>query len=157
MSHDIESQLGFLARDITYDTVKPYSLRFTPPDSSPRHNLHIEEKKVTIHDARLIRPTIQENGFTFTSFPTEMRYIDFNEHGKIENVYASELETHLKSLFQARHVRVIDYVVRDFISHSCPSPKFIERARFDGVTLTSLSQWERSIKINNQQRWYILV
>ena len=112
MSFSVESELGFLARDITYETVKPYSLRFTPPDSSPRNNLYIEKKKVTIHDARPLHPTIEENGFSFTSFPTKMSYTDFNEHAKIESVYAPELQTHLKSLFQASHVRVIDYVVR---------------------------------------------
>jgi len=112
MSSHLESELGFLSRDTKFDVIKPYSLRFTPPDDFPRHNLSIAKVKVTIHDARLLKPTIEDNGFTITSFPTEMGYIDFNEHTKIEGVYAQELEGHLKTIFEAPHVRIIDYAVR---------------------------------------------
>jgi hypothetical protein len=108
----LQSKLGFLARDDMYNTVKPYSLRFEPSDGSRRHNLQTEEKPVTIHDARLLNPSLGENGFMLTSIPTEMGYADFRDHGKIERVYAPELQAHLKKLFGARHVRVIDYVVR---------------------------------------------
>lgn len=37
---------------------------------------------------------------------------DFEVHAKIEDIYAVELEAHLRDLFQAQHVRVIDYAVR---------------------------------------------
>ncbi|KAK3328634.1 hypothetical protein B0T19DRAFT_385213 [Cercophora scortea] len=114
MSQDrsITSELGFLARHAMYKTVKPYSLRFTPPESLPRQNLEIEKKEVTIHDARSLNPTLDVHGFTLTRIPTRMRYEDFRDHDKIETVYANELQSHLKNLLQAPHVRVIDYVVR---------------------------------------------
>jgi hypothetical protein len=118
MSHDLESELGFLTRDTKFDTVKPYSLRFAPPDESPRHNINTEKLKVTIHDARPLKPTIEDNGFTLTCFPTDMMYMDFTEHAKIEGVYVRELQAHLKSLFGAQHVRIIDYVVRPFLDES---------------------------------------
>ncbi len=108
---DVESTLGFLARNKMYDTVKPYSLRFDPPDDSPRHNLRTEERPVLIHDARPLKPALDEHGFALTTFPTKMSYTDYADHRKIEDVYARELQTHLKQLFEARHVRVIDYVV----------------------------------------------
>ena len=116
MCHALEGELGFLARDNIYDTIKPYSLRFEPPDASPRHNLHIEKHRVNINDARLIYPTIERNGFTLTSVPTTMSYKDFNDHSKIQDVYAPELQNHLKNMLQARHVRVIDYVVSSVLA-----------------------------------------
>ncbi|KAK1240219.1 hypothetical protein MKX08_007661 [Trichoderma sp. CBMAI-0020] len=66
----------------------------------------------TIHDARPLNPTIEENGFTLTSFPTEMSYQDYADREKISTIYAPELEKHLRDLFQAPHVKVIDYAVR---------------------------------------------
>lgn len=116
MSHDVESELGFLARCEIYESVKPYSLRFDPPDSCPRQNIQIETKKVTIHDARGLQPTIAEHGFTLTSFPTKMKYQDLQEHSKIVGTYATELKNHLGLSFGAPHVRVIDYAVKDLHS-----------------------------------------
>ncbi|KAJ4142057.1 hypothetical protein NW754_014847 [Fusarium falciforme] len=109
---EIKGSLNFLAREPLYDTIKPYSLRFDPPDSTPRHNLVLEPKEITIRDARPLNPTIEQHGFTLTSFPTKMDRRDFEDHVKIERVYAAELEAHLRNLFQAQHVRVIDYAVR---------------------------------------------
>lgn len=111
MAHTLESELGFLCRHDIYDTEKPYSCRFEP-DDFPRHNLHTETKKVAIYDARQLNPTVEENGFELTYIPTKMCCDDFYSHDKIESVYALELQAHLKTLFQARHVRVIDYAVR---------------------------------------------
>lgn len=156
MPYDVESELGFLARDALYDTVKPYSLRFTPPDGSPRHNLQSELTKVTIRDARPLNPTIEKHGFTLTRVPTKMRNDDFREHDKIERVYAPELQAHLKSLFQARHVRVIDYVVRALQVHIRGRGLTLSN-RFDAATPTSPSRRERITTASNLPRWYILV
>ncbi|UPK95003.1 hypothetical protein LCI18_005938 [Fusarium solani-melongenae] len=109
---EIKGSMNFLAREPLYDTIKPYSLRFDPPDSTPRHNLVLEPKEITIRNARLLNPTIEQHGFTLTSFPTKMDRHDFEDLAKIEMVYAAELEAHLKNLFQAQHVRVIDYAIR---------------------------------------------
>lgn len=111
MSRDIRSELGFLKKDVLYDTVKPYSCRYTPQNGTTRHNLTVEMIDVTIHDARPLKPTIEENGFTLTSFATEMTYQDYADREKISTVYAPELEKHLRALFQAPHVKVIDYAV----------------------------------------------
>ncbi|KAL6895045.1 hypothetical protein GGI43DRAFT_424493 [Trichoderma evansii] len=112
MSRDIESQLGFVKKDVLYETVKPYSCRYTPQDDIPRHNLTVEMRDVTIHDARPLNPTIEKTGFTLTTFPTEMKYQDYTDREKIFTIYAPELEKHLRALFQAPHVKVIDYAVR---------------------------------------------
>ncbi|KAI1425308.1 hypothetical protein F5Y12DRAFT_796024 [Xylaria sp. FL1777] len=112
MCDAVNSQLGFLARDAIYDTIKPYSLRFTPPDSSPRHNLKISMVPVRILDARPLNPTLEKHGFTLTRIPTSLVCSDFSDHTKIESIYATELQTHLKRIFHARHVRVVDYAVR---------------------------------------------
>lgn len=112
MSRDIRSELGFLKKDVFYDTVKPYSCRYTPPDGTPRHNLMVEMMDVTIHDARPLNPTLEGNGFTLSSFPTEMTYRDYADGEKVSTIYAPELEKHLRNLFQVPHVKVIDYAVR---------------------------------------------
>jgi len=108
----LQSELGFLKRSERYDAIKPYSLRFTPPDGSPRHNLDTVKTQVVIHDARSLNPTLAVNGFAMTHVPTEMKYSDFMNDDAIAKVYAAELQSHLKKLFDARHVRVIDYAVR---------------------------------------------
>ncbi|UKZ69037.1 uncharacterized protein TrAtP1_010050 [Trichoderma atroviride] len=112
MSNNVRSQLGFLKRDELYDSIRPYSCRYTPHDGTPRHNLTVEMVDITIHDARPLDPTIDEMGFTLTSYPTEMAYGDYNDSEKISNIYVPELEEHLRTLFQAPHVKVIDYAVR---------------------------------------------
>lgn len=111
MSRDIRSQLGFLKKDVLYETARPYSCRYTPHDGTRRDNLTVEMMDVTIHDARPLNLTIEENGFTLASFPTEMTYQDYADGEKISNIYAPELEKHLRHLFQAPHVKVIDYAV----------------------------------------------
>ena len=110
--HAVQSTLGFLARNDMYSTIKPYSLRFEPPDESPRDNLQTEERPVMIHDARPEKPTLDEHGFALTTISTKMSYPDYSEDEKIQGIYARELEAHLKNLLGARHVRVIDYAVR---------------------------------------------
>ncbi|KAK5995287.1 hypothetical protein PT974_03688 [Cladobotryum mycophilum] len=112
MSRDIRSELGFLNRDELYEAIKPYSLRFTPQDGSPRHNLMVEMRDVAIYDARSLHPSMEKNGFALTSFPTKMAYKDFDDEDKISAIYALELKEHLQTLFRARHVKVIDYAVR---------------------------------------------
>ncbi|KAF4992470.1 hypothetical protein FGRMN_7141 [Fusarium graminum] len=100
------------APDHIYDEVKPYSLRYQPLDDFPRHNLQIEKRRVTIKDARSISPTLDENGFMLTSFPSDMNYEDFYSQERIESTYARELEKHMKAYFGANRVKVIDYNVR---------------------------------------------
>lgn len=129
MSQAVQSTLGFLSRDAMYSTIKPYSLRFEPPDESPRHNLRTEERPVTIHDARPEKPTLDEHGFSLTTVPTKMSYTDYGDDEKIQGIYARKLQAHLKDLLAARHVRVIDYVVRQILLHSLPATSSHWQAR----------------------------
>ncbi|KAG8667967.1 hypothetical protein FPOAC1_012809 [Fusarium poae] len=112
MARTVNGELTFLQRHDMYDTVKPYSLRYDPPDDIPRHNLQTEKKEVQIHDARGINPSLEVNGFMLTSVSTTMKYDDFRDEKLIETVYAKELEGHIKNLFGASVVKVIDYNVR---------------------------------------------
>ncbi|KAL4939104.1 hypothetical protein BDV06DRAFT_225336 [Aspergillus oleicola] len=114
MSRDIESEIGFLARDFVYQTVKPYSLRFDPDgaDDLPRNNHKREKRNVTIKDARPLNPSIDVNGFCITRLSSSLSYEDYEDSSKIENIYVRELADSLKVFFNARHVRIIDYLVR---------------------------------------------
>ncbi len=162
-----ESQLGFLARDKVYESVKPYSLRFDPPDESPRNNIHTEEKVVIIQDARLLKPTLRINGFTLTSFPTELQYDDFRDHDKIERMYAPELQSHLRKLLGARHVRVIDYVVRrrhpsfpistgeQYESQQPAAAAHVDFSHEEGIRMLETLYGDRAREIL-QHRWQII-
>jgi len=117
MAHDIESELCFLSRDPLYETEKPYSLRFDPLDDIPRHNLKIDYRRVPIADARALNGTVERNGFTLTTIPTKMKYGDFETPKAIETTYALEVQNYLKTMFGARHARIIDYNV-SWVSNS---------------------------------------
>ncbi|KAL6691220.1 hypothetical protein J3F84DRAFT_397749 [Trichoderma pleuroticola] len=167
MARDVKSNLGFLKRDDLYNAVKPYSCRFAPTDGLPRHNLIIETRDVVIHDARPLNPSIQENGFTLASFPTDMSYEDFTNHDKISKIYAPELEDHLKQLLQARHVKVFDYAVRrrhpDFpistgTEYSNQQPArlvHLDFSREEGIRMLRTLYGEGAEEIL-QQRWQII-
>ncbi|KAL4787534.1 hypothetical protein BJX76DRAFT_354023 [Aspergillus varians] len=112
MSNDIQGEIGFLARDPVYETVKPYNLRFAPPDDLPRNNLQREKRRVTIKDARDMDVSIDVNGFCLVRLSTSMTYSDFNHPSQIEGTYARKLAANLEPIFNTRHVRVMDYLVR---------------------------------------------
>lgn len=119
----VHTEVGFLSRSPTYQTVKPYSLRYDPNDDSPRDNVEIEMRKITVRDARKFKPTIDGNGFTLTSIPSCMQYQDFENPLRIERTYVAEIQSHLKSIFNACHARVIDYAVRSPVNSALKSQR----------------------------------
>lgn len=108
----VHTEVGFLTRDPTYQTVKPYSLRYEPNDGPPRDNVELEMQKITVRDARKFKPTIDENGLTLTSIPSHMQYQDFENPLHTERTYVTAIQSHLKYIIEAFHARVIDYAVR---------------------------------------------
>ncbi|KAF2250946.1 hypothetical protein BU26DRAFT_562909 [Trematosphaeria pertusa] len=112
MCQGVDTEIYFTAKDPIFQTLKPYSFRFPPSDDLPCENFDREKWPLRVQDARELGPNIDVQGFCLERFPTRMSYGDFAIAEKIENVYAKELESALFEQFQARHVRVVDYLVR---------------------------------------------
>lgn len=111
MCQGVDTEIYFTAKDPIFQTLKPYSFRFPPSDDLPCENFDREKWPLRVQDARELGPNIDVQGFCLERFPTRMSYGDFAIAEKIENVYAKELESALFEQFQARHVRVVDYLV----------------------------------------------
>ena len=109
--NDVIGNLRFLARNLDYETTEPYVLHFTPDDGSPSHNLSIEERNISISDARQINPSLEKNGFCLSHVPTKMRFADFKSRTTIERIYKAEILGHLKTTYSVNHVKLLDYTV----------------------------------------------
>ena len=59
-------------------------------------------------------------GFGIMSFESKMSYDDFADDAKLRSVYREEIAAHLKSMFAATHVLVLDYVVYTFLNFDDP-------------------------------------
>lgn len=108
-------QLGFLSRLELYQDVKPYGLRFSPPDELPQTNIKGHLERVRVQDARLRdeNASFETCGFCLVPFSTAMAYRDFNDPPTVKDVYCSEIAAALRSFLDVRHVRVIDFSVSD--------------------------------------------
>jgi len=105
-------ELNFLARSPVYDTVKPYVFKVTPAADIPATNVENEVAAVEIRNMRLHDLTYEENGFCWRKVPTAMTRNDYEDPGRIEEVHIPELESYLKSFFEAAHVEIINYSQR---------------------------------------------
>ncbi|KAL1302193.1 hypothetical protein AAFC00_002623 [Neodothiora populina] len=110
----ISSQVYFLKKDPKYDTVKPYSLRFTPPAGFPRANVELEAHDITIED---VRPVVKElslkkNGFSIMPLESSMQYEDFNDKDKVIDVYLRELSNTLRQYLGATRVQIFEHTIR---------------------------------------------
>ncbi|KAI1669668.1 hypothetical protein L13192_07127 [Pyrenophora tritici-repentis] len=112
MANAVDSHISFVARDPSLDTVKPYSFRCSPPDGLSRENFDTGKQPLQIRDARCFAPDIAVNGFCLADIPTAVPYEQFFQTATIESTYVKELQAGLREVFQARHVRVVDYQVR---------------------------------------------
>ncbi len=106
-------QLGFLSRLELYQTVKPYGLRYPPPDDLPQTNIVGCKYAVQVIDGRLRDIAFSDCGFCLCPFSTAMAYEAFSDPMKIKDIYCAEIVTAVKERLGASHVRVIDYSVGD--------------------------------------------
>jgi hypothetical protein len=103
----------FLDRSDLYETVKPYSFQYVLEADFPLHNLELSLNTTRIHSMRKLIPdlSLDVQGFEVHKLRTSMRYEDFRDPQKIQSVYVSELEEHLKRVLGATSVRGLDYQV----------------------------------------------
>ena len=114
MVDTVHSNTHFLRRGALYDTEKPYSLRFTPPDGFPRANINLEKQDITIHDIRRKKSTFnfQRDGFAILNFESKMTYEDYDSEEIVKEVLLKEIANALKALLGAQHVQIFEHTVR---------------------------------------------
>jgi hypothetical protein len=111
----IETSMHFLQRSDLYSTVKPYSLRFEPPEGFERSNIKLERREdLKIEDARPVihNFSLDKQGFKIVNMDSKMTYEDFEDDAKIVDIYLSEIVDTLQKLFGASHVQIFEHTVR---------------------------------------------
>jgi hypothetical protein len=76
------------------------------------HGIEVENREVTIRNARDMADEFYERGFSLAPSPTDMARSDFFEHDKVVSVHYNECEELLKQRLGAKHVLAFDYIVR---------------------------------------------
>jgi hypothetical protein len=111
----IETSMHFLQRSDLYSTVKPYSLRFEPPDGFERSNIKLERREdLKVEDARpeIKDYSLDKQGFKIVNMKSKMAYEDFQDDANIVRVYLSEVADTLRDLLGAAHVQIFEHTVR---------------------------------------------
>lgn len=109
----VHSHMHFLKEAQLYEQVKPYSLRFPPPDGLLQSNVQRERHDIEFHDIRHAGSfTLDSNGFEVIAAPSQMSYQDFDDKRQISKVYLPEMCGYLKKMLQASHILALDFSVR---------------------------------------------
>ena len=136
MATVVHTTTHFLKRDKLYDTEKPYSLRFTPPDGFPRANIKLDKHDIDIHDVRKNAKNLifERDGATVLDFESRMTYEDYDNDGTVRKVLLKEVANHLKTFLAAQHVQIFEHTVRSascskFLSSKSPCAQGKETTR----------------------------
>lgn len=107
------TQVYFLKKLSLYETEKPYSLRFTPPEGFLRANVALEPHTIPIHDIRPSKDelSLENNGFAVMHLDTRMRYEDFDNEQMIKEVYLREVSETLQEYLGASQVQIFEHTV----------------------------------------------
>ena len=117
MAASVHSYTHFLKRDELYDTEKPFSLRFTPPEGFPRANIKLERHDIDIRDVREKRNlTFGKDGAAVLEFNSKMIYEDYDDENVVQDVYLKEVSNFLKKFLGAQHVQIFEHTVCSTLS-----------------------------------------
>lgn len=111
----VQTSMHFLSRNDLYSTVKPYSLRFEPPEGFERSNITLErQENLVVEDARatIEQFSLEKQGFAIMNLDSQMTYDDFEDDAKIVEVYLKEVANALRDLFGASQVQIFEHTVR---------------------------------------------
>ena len=110
----LRSNTHFLKRGSLYDTEKPYSLRFIPPDGFPRANINLERHDIDLHDVRKDKSQLRfgSDGYEILDFNSAMAYRDYDDDEIVKDVLLKEIANLLKSFLGAQHVQIFEHTVR---------------------------------------------
>ena len=108
----VDAEIYFLSRTKTYDTVKPYTLRYAPDDGFPQTNVERELYTLPIHDMRNdLNLMYDKCGFKVATMRSRILYEDYDDPDKVESIHQQEVTDCVKESLQASSVEVLDYVV----------------------------------------------
>lgn len=110
----VESDIYFLRRSELYDEEKPYSLRFNPVDETfPRANILLDKHATRISDIRGQETELlfEKDGLAIMPFETKMEYEDFDDDGKVREIYLREVADHLRDFLGAAQVQIFEHTV----------------------------------------------
>lgn len=115
MATVVHTTTHFLKRDELYDTEKPYSLRFTPPEGFPRANIKLERHDIDIHDVRKEAKdfVFGRDGVEIIDFESTMAYEDYDNDGTVKEVLLKEVANRLKTFLGAQHVQIFEHTVSE--------------------------------------------
>lgn len=107
------SSMYFLDKIPLYQEEKPYRLKFQPRSDIPDTNIHVKQHQVTFTDARsrLKEYSLESHGFQLIPLQSRMRYSDFQDNEKVENVYLEDVANSLKELMNASRVQIFEHLV----------------------------------------------
>lgn len=109
----VDASMHFLQRSSKYDSEKPYSLRFPAPEGLAHSNVLSEEHQIQVKSMRNRNDlTLETCSFELMPFRSPLRYEDFEDKEKIEQVLLPALCQKLKSHLNAEHVIALDHSVR---------------------------------------------
>ena len=113
MAESVLTTTHFLKRDELYETEKPYSLRFTPPEGVPRANIKLERHDIDIHDMRNVRTlSFSEDGVAILQMESKMTYANYDIDTVVKDVFLKEVADLLKAFLGAQHVQIFEHTVR---------------------------------------------
>lgn len=119
MAAVVRSYTHFLKRDELYDTEKPFSLRFTPPEGFPRANIKLERHDIDIRDIRANSSLrFEKDGATVVQFESKMTYEDYDNEDVVKDIYLKEVSNFLKQFLGAQHVQIFEHTVRATLESS---------------------------------------
>ncbi|KAH8591827.1 hypothetical protein B0O99DRAFT_690373 [Bisporella sp. PMI_857] len=103
----------FLEKNQLYETEKPYSLRFPPPDGFPRQNTRLEEYEINVRDVRELEPlSFEVEGCTVLNLQSSMKYKDYDDEEKVKGIYLREVSIQLREYFGASKVQIFEHRIR---------------------------------------------
>lgn len=108
------ASMQFLARSTFYDKVKPYSLHHSYTTTLPRTNFIVDNVSgIALHDLREEEGSLcfEHNGIAVLEMHSSLSYDDFNDRGKVQNVYCKEVANALLTYMNGSAVQVFDFAV----------------------------------------------
>jgi hypothetical protein len=109
----IRTTAHFLAQNDLYETEKPYSLRFPPPEGFPRQSTKLEEHEIDVQDVRKSGPlSFAVEGCTVLNLQSSMEYDDYDDEEKVKDIYLREVANRLREFFGASKVQIFEHRVR---------------------------------------------
>ena len=114
MVRSVSTSMHFLEDNILYQSVKPYTIIFKPPDGFPKTNICLEEQSdIVVEDIRGRERdfTMDQAGFTIMELQSQLLYKEFSDDEKVIDVYLKEVADSLQKHLGAERVQIYEHLV----------------------------------------------